>query len=80
MHRCNQSSKTANSEALRLFDNSPRTFTGISAVPHPLALISRLLGQLPLLPAAPALAKQLEGLNTTSGAAGIRLDWIFFAA
>jgi hypothetical protein len=78
IHRTNtaQSSKTANSEARLRLASSQRAFTGIKAAPQPLA--SRRLGQLPLLPAAPAFARLLAGRNTTTG--GLRRDCIFFAA
>lgn len=71
-----QSSKTANSDARLRFANSPRAFGCINAAPQ--LAISRLLGQLPLLPEAPALAKLHEGRRTTTG--GVRRDCIVLAA
>jgi hypothetical protein len=71
-----QSSKTANSEARLRFASSQRALTGIIAAPQP--SVSRLLGRLPLLPAAPAFARLLEGRRMAMG--GLRRDCIFFAA
>jgi hypothetical protein len=71
-----QSSKTANSEPRRRFASSQRAFAGIMAAPQ--LFRSRLLGQLPLLPAAPAFARLPEGRTMTTG--GLRRDCIFFAA
>jgi hypothetical protein len=71
-----QSSKTANSEPRLRLASSQRAFAGIIAAPQ--LFRSRLLGQLPLLPAAPAFARLPEGRRTTTG--GLRRDCIFFAA
>lgn len=74
--RAHQSSNTANSEARLRFAKSPRAFGCIDAAPQ--LIMSRRLGQLPLLPVAPALDKLHEGRRTTTG--GVRRDCIVLAA
>ena len=74
--RAHQSSKTANSDARLRFANSPRFFGCINAAPQ--LIMSRLLGQLPLLPDAPALVILHEVRRTTTG--GVRRICIVLAA
>lgn len=71
-----QSSNIANSDARLRFANSARAFEGSAAAPQ--LFMSLLLGQLPLLPAAPAFAKAPGARKTTTGR--LRRHCNFFAA